>query len=81
MYPACGTAGLIKLLLARVSPVFSRSVSTSYRAVGSCHQAPPALATAVVFLFVPTEVIQRRGVGWEREGGKEEGGGEGVNET
>ena len=37
-----------------------------------------AFATAVVFLFVPTEVIQRRGVGWEREGGREGGGRRGL---
>ena len=51
MYPACGAAGLIKLLLTRVSPVFSRSVSSSYRAVRSRHQAPTACAPAVVSLL------------------------------
>ena len=83
MYPACGAAGLIKLLLTRVSPVFSRSVSTSYRAVGSCHQAP-LQHSRLPWCSSLFRLRSFNGGGWAGRGkaeGKRGEGGRGVNKT
>ena len=70
IYPACGTSGLIKLLLARVSPVCSRSVSSSYRAVRSLIRHPQhARLPWCPLMFRPRSF---NGGGWAE--GKGEGG-------